>query len=103
MDKAVRKNEGKPKLTLVLSAPDAIIAITKVMQFGLEKYARDNWKKGFEKNEGIDSVLRHLLAHQNGVLIDEESGLPHLHLALTGLMMYVDNEARGTNYLSDSL
>jgi len=95
---ALRHNKGKPQLTYVLSAPAACVQIATVMEVGRQKYELDNWKKGFDKKEGLDSVLRHIMAHLNGHVYDPETELRHLSLALAGLLMYVDNEVLDRNH-----
>ena len=51
----------------------------KVLMFGANKYAPDNWKKVPDaKKRYYDAFMRHFAAYQAGELIDEESGLPHL-------------------------
>lgn len=75
--KADRHNAGKPQLSFLLSAPNAINELSKVFEFGVEKYARDNWKKGLDRHQIVDSLLRHLTASENGEQVDTESGLDH--------------------------
>ena len=78
-DKAMRHNTGKPQLSFILDAPTAMNGLAEVFAMGSEKYERDNWKKGLDKNEIIDSLLRHLMAFKNGEAIDSESGKSHTH------------------------
>ena len=78
-EKAMRFNTGKPELSYLLDAPVAIKGLCEVFAMDAEKYERDNWRKGLDKNQIIDSLLRHLLAYKAGELIDDESGLSHTH------------------------
>ena len=71
--KADRQNVGKQQLSYLLTAPRAAEALARVMEEGAKEYARDNWKKGLPRDELIDSLLRHLLAYQNGALLDMDS------------------------------
>jgi hypothetical protein len=48
-----------------------------VLEFGAEKYSPDNWKKGLNREEILESTQRHLVALFKGEEIDPESGLPH--------------------------
>ena len=72
---ADRFNKGKPKLSLLHL--DALTDTVRVLEFGAEKYSRNNWMKGLPYSEILDSMLRHIAALQRGELIDPESGLPH--------------------------
>jgi hypothetical protein len=101
MDKAMRHNEGKPKLSYIMTAICALNGAAKVMMYGASKYGYNDWKKGFDKREGLDSVLRHIAAHLNGQTHDAESELPHLDLALAALLIYVDNEKLNRNHDPD--
>lgn len=74
-----RHNAGKPMITLVLEAPEAIKGCAKVLEFGMSKYSRGNWKRGLKYTEIADSLSRHLLDFLNGIDNDEaESNLPHV-------------------------
>jgi len=82
---AKKFDTGKPDMTLVPMALKE--AVAKVMGFGCAKYGRDNWKAG----EGLDwhrpmaAAMRHLDKHNEGMLIDEESGMPHIWHAATNI------------------
>jgi|14BtaG_2_1085337.scaffolds.fasta_scaffold00263_31 hypothetical protein len=96
--KAKRDNGGKAPVHYIFTAPDAVDAIVRVMETGANKYGKNDWKRGFEDGEGLDSVLRHIQSHISGNLIDEESQQLHLANAAAGLIMYLDNELREVNY-----
>lgn len=76
-----KKDEGKPRLTLV---PRKIIFdIAKVREYGNQKYHDpENWKT-VEIERYRDAAFRHFMQYlDNPKGVDEESGLPHLsHLA----------------------
>jgi hypothetical protein len=70
--KADRFNEGKPQLSYILDAPLAMRGLAHQFEIGAKKYGRDNWKKGLDNNQLIDSLLRHLGRVKGGVLEEEE-------------------------------
>lgn len=76
MKQANRKNEGKPKYSL-LHLP-SLEGCVKVLEFGEKKYARDDWKAGFPVTELCDSLVRHLASFLDGEDLDKESGLEHI-------------------------
>lgn len=87
---ALRFNEGKPKLSYIATAPNAITGLANVFNFGAEvkKYGKHNWKKGLTLSSLIDSLDRHKLMFINGENIDAESGLPHVdHLLWNALIL----------------
>lgn len=85
-EKAMRFNKGKPKLSFMLDAPNAMEAFADACERGmLRGYPRGNWKKGLPYTEVIDSLMRHLVAFNNGKDVDdgpEGTGLHHAKLIL---------------------
>lgn len=77
-EQALRHNTGKPQLSYVLDVMPALKDMVVVMEFGANKYERNNWQKGFPKDKLLDSLLRHVDAFYAGEDIDPESGLPHV-------------------------
>lgn len=86
MDKADRFNAGKRKWSLVHFK--SLEPLVLALEYGANKYSPDNWKKGLDKREIIDSTIRHLTAMADGEMIDEESGNKHLGHAMANLMFY---------------
>lgn len=68
---------GKPRMELL--PPDAIRQLAWVLTYGAEKYEPQNWQKVPDgKTRYVGSLLRHVLSHMGGELLDPENGLPHL-------------------------
>jgi hypothetical protein len=89
----MKKDHGKPMVSLV--DPDWLIEVSKVLTFGMEKYAKDNWKHvDSAKDRYLSAAYRHLLAYQAGEVDDSESNLHHLAHATCCLMFlhYLDRE-----------
>jgi len=83
---ADRYNAGKIDWTLV--DWKSLEAMVKVLEFGQQKYSRDNWKKGLATKDILRSIFRHAMAMSRGELLDPESGLPHYaHLACNAMFM----------------
>jgi hypothetical protein len=87
---ADRYNTGKAELSYILSAPSAMEGLAEVFAFGATKYSRNNWQAGFPKEKLVDSLLRHLLAHQNGEVVDAESKMNHLDHVLWNALALAD-------------
>lgn len=85
-----RKHDtGKPLMGAV--PPNALLAVTRVLTFGAEKYGRDNWRQ--VENAGtryLDAALRHINAYQRGEAADPESGESHLAHAVCSLMFMLE-------------
>jgi hypothetical protein len=75
-ERSTRYNEGKTEWSLI-DWP-SIECLARVLMFGKSKYQRDNWKKGWRKQDLVDSLMRHTIAIASGEDFDSEHGLPHV-------------------------
>lgn len=96
---ASRANTGKLRYSMV--DPLFLTELTKVLEFGAQKYDRDNWKKGLKYQSVIDSVERHLIAFRNNEDVDDESGCLHLAHAACNLMFLINYFKRKLLNLDD--
>jgi len=86
--KALRYNSDKPMVSLVLEANYALCGAAKVLEYGMKKYSRSNWKKGLDDKEILDSLTRHMLKYLSGELIDPETQCPHVdHILCNALFL----------------
>lgn len=79
----VKHDNGKPDLSMI--SLELVEEVAKVRMFGAKKYARDNWKKGFNVTRSLAAALRHIFAFLSGETNDPESGLPHLAHAVCSI------------------
>lgn len=86
MNKADRFNEGKLKWSLV--DYKALEPLVRVLEYGANKYSADNWKKGLDKKEILESTMRHLIALISDQPLDDESKLEHEGHVLANMMFY---------------
>lgn len=77
-------DQGKPRMDLI--PPKALLEVGKVLDFGAEKQAENNWRH-LQQERLIAAALRHIMHHQAGELLDSETGLQHLTHAITSLLM----------------
>lgn len=88
-EKGLKFDTGKPLVGTMLNVfPYALMEIGRVIEFGTHKYPNPtNWR--LVENAKIryqDALMRHLLKHNQGKEIDEETGHPHLaHVAWNAL------------------
>jgi hypothetical protein len=71
------KHDGQ-KNRLDLLPFRALEEVAKVLTFGAEKYADNNWQKVRPRRRYFGAALRHLWARALGEQTDTDSGLPHL-------------------------
>ena len=87
------KHDGnKEKLSLISS--EALKQLARVMEYGMEKYGRDNWRQGFKWSRLFDAAQRHLLAYNNGERKDPETNLSHLAHAMANISMLIEHEEK---------
>jgi hypothetical protein len=78
----------KPPMALL--DPGFLEGVAKVLGFGAQKYAANNWRNGIQVSRLISACYRHLTAINKGEDIDPESGLPHsYHLGCS--VMFLSN------------
>lgn len=65
---------------------DALEGAVRVLMFGAQKYAPNDWRKGAPYTETYESLMRHLQKFMRGEDLDPESGLPHLDHALINII-----------------
>lgn len=83
-EQALRYNMGKLEWSLVDF--DSLEGLVRVLEYGKNKYARDNWKKGMPVTQVTESLMRHLFAFAKGEDLDPESGCRHISHVLCNAM-----------------
>lgn len=73
---ALRYNQGKLRYSLI--SQQALEGLMETLEYGANKYALDNWKKGLNYKSVIDSMMRHVNAMLRGEVEDPESGILHI-------------------------
>jgi len=73
------KKFDSKKNRLELIEPEFILGVGKVLSFGAEKYAPDNWKLVDDLKRYEGAMLRHMMAYMGGEKTDPETGISHLH------------------------
>lgn len=89
MDQKYKFDLGKVQYRLV--PPKALEQVARVLTFGATKYSPYTWKN-VEPERYLDAAYRHLESVRQGKFLDEESGLPHLAMAITNIMFLLERE-----------
>ena len=87
---ALKNDSGKIDWSLL--PIEAMEEMLKVFMFGEQKYARFNFRNGFNSNRLIAAAMRHIAAWQKGEDTDPETGLSHLAHGLCCLSMLLTNK-----------
>lgn len=90
----VKHDQGKLQYRLM---PVVVLReIVKVLTFGAQKYAPDNWRKVENRRERYtDALFRHIEAWRAGERQDPESGCHHLAHAACCLVFLMTEELEG--------
>lgn len=86
----VKHDGGKPPMSLL--SREALEQTAAVLEFGKNKYAAHNWRKGFDWSRPLSAAMRHLMAFNDGEDKDPESGLSHLAHCLCDVMFVLEFE-----------
>lgn len=81
---ATKLDTNKPPMDLI--PWEAMTGVAQVLDFGRQKYAPHNWRKGFLWSRLTAAALRHLFSWLSGEDNDPESGMSHIDHALCCLM-----------------
>jgi hypothetical protein len=95
-------DKGKPRWSLLPAG--TIAQVIKVLEFGVARYAVDNWMHVEDpKRRYYDAAMRHLQAWWGGEKMDPDSGLPHLAHATACLLflMWFDERRNKTPDVSE--
>jgi hypothetical protein len=92
-NKALKYDEDKPGLDLL--PVEAKKAIAEVFDFGAKKYARHNWRSGFDWSRLIRASQGHIDAFNDGEDLDKESGKSHLAHAGCCILMLLESTIKG--------
>lgn len=96
MEEGVKFDLGK--LEYGLLPPLALEETVKVLTFGAQKYARDNWQLVPDsKRRYFDALQRHVWAWKRGESLDPESGIHHLAHAMCCLMFLYEHDVNYSN------
>ena len=86
----MRFNSNKAELHQVPTS--AILAISKVLMYGAQKYEKGNFRRGMKWTTPYDCAQRHMMLWLDGEELDAESGLPHLYHAIANVAMLIEFE-----------
>lgn len=82
-----RYNNGKLRWDLV--EWNSVEEMLKVLEFGALKYNPQNWKKGLNREEILESTQRHLIKLFQKEELDSESQLHHAGHVMCNMMFYL--------------
>ena len=95
---ALRKANGKPRLTLV--PPQLDEGAARALDYGADKHGQNQWRVGLSWSLTMDSLLRHAKAFAEGENIDPVekggSGLCHLDHIAANLAFLLHHYATGS-------
>lgn len=90
----VKHDAAKPDWSLV--QPLTLEACVRVLTFGAQKYAPDNWRRVPRlRRRYFAAALRHIMAWWRGELLDPETGEPHLAHAICCLAFLCELQLEG--------
>ena len=75
-----------------LIPPHSLAEVARVYGYGAQKYADDNWRKGYPWRLSLDALHRHVKEFEMQNSIDKESGLHHLAHAAFHLFTLMEFE-----------
>lgn len=96
---SLRLNQGKIQTREI--DPAFILGMAKVLTESRSKYPHFNWAKPTKLSTPYESMMRHILAFQQGEDIDPDDGLPHLLKAAVNIMFMNYHVSNNKDYADD--
>lgn len=96
----MKLDDGKLRYDLI---PHIVTeSLAAVLTYGAKKYKPENWRS-VDPQRYVAAVERHWHAYLAGELIDKESGLPHLAMAMTnlGFLLELQHKPKQQQTLAD--
>jgi predicted RNA-binding Zn-ribbon protein involved in translation (DUF1610 family) len=93
-DESVGKDSGRDDLRFDLIPPGPLEYLVRAFGRNADSYGADNWKTGVPFTAAYSAMMSHVQEWRKGHDLDDETGLPHLALALFwifALIWYGDN------------
>lgn len=90
----VKHDREKPRTDLL--PIHALEEVSKVLTFGANKYADENWRGGMKWKRLAGAALRHIFSWLKGENKDPETGLSHLAHAACCLLFLITFEQTQT-------
>ena len=91
----IGRKDDKGKLDWTLLPIEKLEGTVRVLQFGANKYSRDNWKRVPDAlNRYRAALMRHTVEYMKNPLAKDESGESHLsHIICNALfLLYLEDE-----------
>ncbi len=89
----VKFDLGKPGMELLPWG--ALAAVARVYDYGAERYAPNNWRRGMSWGRMTGALMRHMSAWHEGEDKDPDTGLSHLYHAAFCILSLVEFERSG--------
>lgn len=82
------KKSDKNKLDYSLIDVYFVEELAKVLQFGADKYGKNNWQNCDDITRYLNALERHFIEIKKGKFLDDESGLSHIaHLTANAMFL----------------
>jgi len=95
----VKHDTQKPPVNLLPGK--ALLSVARVLAFGAGKYGANNWRNGIQYSRLLAAAERHLLALNDGELLDGETGESHVAHAICELLFLLQQIEEGKSELND--
>lgn len=88
------RKDDTTKLPYHLLAPEFLEEVSRVLEFGANKYSARNWEKGMAWHRPFAALMRHMWTWWRGESLDAETGYSHLAHAACCIMFLLAYEKR---------